>query len=371
MAYNNNDFAIFYSLGHKREFYVPVPISTPLTTIMRRINTPFTFAEPGTTPALESQLPSASAIDAQVSLEGLFEGLGQLFKRDPNRKLNKQRNPDGHFFRSAQNWSRTFKDAIGKTYANPAWVEEHLRKRTHTNHALSRALSYQGRHLKTPLAMLKKGVQIRDEFFGLHRQALANYGHQLQDLHEDITHKSDYGLKDEALWLYGLAQAGHLDKPFHRGVQGPLWFGGVYPVFGRSRPVHDSLPAEAAGALPVLTVADVVEAAEYIVEISYHAGQNIEAFLEESGAFGIDTSHDDFWDEEEEEVIEHDPGTGTKRRRTVERDPHPHSVLLKRVFEEDAAEQCQLVLFYVHATYSLCADLGRWFYAVTTEVKAK
>lgn len=240
----------------------------------------------------------------QVSLEGIFDNLKDLFKSSvKGEHAGGARDPH----RDGLGWG-SFRQDIMSTYGSLAWVQKHLHAKQTVPADLAYDLSYCGVQFSSPVYALQHAEKKVYEFHREHEAALLAYLKAVNS----ITSKKEEDFQK-------------LKKPFPIGFKGPEFFGGKIPVVQSDYVVDEEIPLTGvqinafSKMPPQLSAKDVVQGAQAIVALVPRLEQHLKDFYKKSG-----------WQDA----------------------------------PVDAAQDT-MVEEYTSLTLALCTDIGKWFYLIT------
>lgn len=241
-------------------------------------------------------------------------------------------------------WAIQSVHEIGQTYANHDWVAKHIREKANHNERLVNSLSYKGKLITPPAALLHKAVELSKKMERESWPKLERYYQQLAELRKEVQAQLDAGDDPQVVLPKALVKARAIKLPFDVAVPGPQWFGGrTVAVHGPTELDYQASPkAFAKGELPSLTVDEIVAAGKLIAELANHAYVESGAFAERLDAIMEDGTN---W-LDGDDVLDHD-----ELMDLLDTSYMPH-------------QQVELAYEYSRLLFDTCDDVGKWLYAM-------
>lgn len=202
-----------------------------------------------------------------ISTEGLWDDIKKLFDaKAPDPRVKEKDGRKVYEF----SWVPTFKQEIEKTYANLDWVKRHYHPREVRAPKLAVELSYKRRLPETPLEVLTIAQDVALGHYKQANPALDAYDKSITQLEKEMGALFDKTEDEEKTIKEFAKRAKSLKRPFHKGMVGPEWLGGLKVSVVESRGLgYESVgvvPTKGyhvnGNALPKLTPEQIVEAAK-------------------------------------------------------------------------------------------------------------
>lgn len=175
---------------------------------------------------------STESIGGQVSMEGLWDDIKKLFDASaPDPRVKEKNGRKVYEF----SWVPTFKQEIEKTYANLDWVKRHYHPRDVRAPKLAVELSYKRRLPETPLEVLTIAQDVALGHYKQANPALEAYDKSITQIEKEMGALFDKTEDEEKTIKEFAKRAKSLKRPFHKGMVGPEWLGGLKVMVVESR----------------------------------------------------------------------------------------------------------------------------------------